>query len=123
MQISVLNTQQNWYAPRFWRAEWSLVDSMDPKDDPQWHTIADYTVPDVSVWSNTLYSSIVGYKTLDFELPQEILGNENVYVRLRPTSDVCSNGSDYANDILINQPAGDGAHASAIEYFAIRYNK
>ena len=77
----------------------------------------------MSVWSNTLYSSIVGYKTLDFELPQEILGNENVYVRLRPTSDVCSNGSDYANDILINQPAGDGAHASAIEYFAIRYNK
>lgn len=77
----------------------------------------------MSVWSNTLYSSIVGYNTLDFELPQEILGNENVYVRLRPTSDVCSNGSDYANDILINQPAGDGAHASAIEYFAIRYNK
>ncbi|MBO4670650.1 MAG: BACON domain-containing protein [Bacteroidales bacterium] len=123
MQISVLNTQQTWYAPRFWRAEWSLVDSMDPKDDPQWHTIADYTIPDVSVWSNTLYSSIVGYKTLDFELPQEILGHENVYVRLRPTSDVCSNGSDYANDVLINQPAGDGAHASAIEYIAIRYNK
>ena len=76
-----------------------------------------------SLGSNTLYSSIVGYKTLDFELPQEILGHENVYIRLRPTSDVCSNGSDYANDILINQPAGDGAHASAIEYFAIRYNK
>ena len=123
MQISVLNTQQNWYSPRFWRAEWSFVDSMDPKDDAQWHTIADYTIPDVSVWSNTLYSSIVGYKAIDFELPLDILDQPDVYIRLRPTSDVCSNGSDYANDILINQPAGDAAHASSIEYIAIRYNK
>lgn len=123
MQISVLNTQQNWYAPRFWKAEWSEVDSMDEKDDPKWSLIGEYTIPDVSVWANTLYSSIVGYKTVDFELPQDILGKPNVYVRLVPVSDVCSNGSDYANDILINQPAGDGAHASAIEYFAIRYNK
>ena len=123
MQISVLNTQQNWYAPRFWKAEWSEVDSMDAKDDAKWHLIGNYTIPDVSVWANTLYSSIVGYKTIDFELPLDILGKPAVYIRLVPVSDVCSNGSDYANDILINQPAGDGAHASAIEYFAIRYNK
>ena len=123
MQISVLNTQQDWYSPRFWKAEWSEVDSMDPKDDSKWHLIGEYTIPDVSVWANTLYSSIVGFKSIDFELPLDILGKPNVYIRLAPVSDVCSNGSDYANDILINQPKGDAAHASAIEYFAIRYNK
>lgn len=123
LQIDVMNTQQNWYSPRFWRAEWSEVDSMDPKDDDKWHTIGDYTIPDVSVWANTLFSSIVGYKTLDFPLPLEILGKPNVFIRLRPTSDVCSDGGDYANDILMNQPNGEAAHASSIDYIAIRYNK
>lgn len=123
LQISVMNTQQNWYSPRFWKAEWSFVDSMAAKDDNQWHLIGEYTIPDVSVWANTLYSSIVGYKTLDWELPQDILGQANVYIRLVPTSDLCSDGADYANAHLRDQPAGEAAHASSIEYIAIRYNK
>ena len=123
MQISVLNPQQNWYSPRYWKAEWSFTESQAAKDDSQWHLIGNYTIPDVSVWANTLYSSLVGFKTIDFELPLEILGQPNVYIRLSPTSDLCSNGADYANAHLIDQPAGEAAHASAIEYFAIRYNK
>ena len=67
-----------------------------------------------------------GLQSIDFELPQEILGHENVYIRLRPTSDLCSDGSDYANARL-NQSASGAAlaaeHASSLEYFAIRYNK
>jgi len=126
MQISVMNTQQTFYSPRFWCAEWALTDSQDPKDDSQWNLIGNYTIPDVSVWSNTLYSSCVAYKGIDFELPQEILGHENVYIRLRPTSDLCSDGSDYANARL-NQSASGAAlaseHSSNLEYFAIRYNK
>ena len=94
--------------------------------DSQWNLIGEYTIPDVSVWANTLYSSCVAYKSIDFELPQEILGHENVYIRLRPTSDLCSDGSDYANARL-NQSASGAAlaaeHASSLEYFAIRYNK
>jgi len=123
MQISVLNTQQNWYSPRYWKAEWSFTDSQAAKDDIQWHLLGNYTVPDVSVWSNTLYSSIVAFKTIDFELPLEILDQPNVYIRLCPVNDLCSDGSDYANAHLIDQPKGDEAHASTIEYFAIRYNK
>ena len=107
-------------------AEWSLTDSQAAKDDSQWNLIGEYTIPDVSVWANTLYSSCVAYKSIDFELPQEILGHENVYIRLRPTSDLCSDGSDYANARL-NQSASGAAlaaeHASSLEYFAIRYNK
>ena len=118
-----MNTQQNWYSPRFWKAEWSFVDSMAAKDDNQWHLIGEYTIPDVSVWANTLYSSLVGYKTLDWELPQDILGQANVYIRLVPTSDLCSDGADYANAHLRDHPAGEAAHASSIEYIAIRYNK
>ena len=126
MQIAVMNTQQTFFSPRFWRAEWALTDSQDPKDDSQWHLIGDYTVPDVSVWANTLYSSITAYKYINFELPQEILGHDNVYVRLRPTSDLCSNGSDYANARLHESSKGAALadqHASCLSYFAIRYNK
>ena len=126
MQISVMNAQQSFFSPRFWCAEWSLTDSQAAKDDSQWNLIGEYTIPDVSVWANTLYSSCVAYKSIDFELPQEILGHENVYIRLRPTSDLCSDGSDYANARL-NQSASGAAlaaeHASSLEYFAIRYNK
>ena len=88
--------------------------------------IGEYTVPDVSVWSNTLYSSITAFKTINFELPQEILGHENVYIRLRPTSDLCSNGADYANARLRDSKSGAaeaGEHASYLSYFAIRYNR
>ena len=122
LQIDVMNTQQTWYSPRFWKAEWSFVDSMDPKDDGQWHLLKEYTIPDVSVWSNTLFSSIVGYKTIDFPLPLEILGHENVYIRLCPVNDLCSDGSDYANVHMEGNRQPD-AHASAIDYIAIRYNK
>ena len=126
MQISVMNTQQTFYSPRYWCAEWALTDSQAPEDDSQWNLIGEYTVPDVSVWSNTLYSSIVAYKYIDFELPQEILGHPDVYLRLRPTSDLCSDGSDYANARLNGSAAGAALasqHASSLEYFAIRYNK
>ena len=126
MQISVMNTQQTFYSPRYWCAEWALTDSQAPEDDSQWNLIGEYTVPDVSVWSNTLYSSIVAYKYIDFELPQEILGHPDVSLRLRPTSDLCSDGSDYANARLNGSAAGAALasqHASSLEYFAIRYNK
>ena len=122
LQISQMNTAQKFYAPRYWKAEWSEVDSMDPADDSKWHLIAEYTVPDISQWSNTLYSSIVGFKAMDFSLPLEILGKPNVYIRLMPTSDLCSDGGDYANAV-IGTETGSGYHDNTIEYIAIRYNK
>ena len=121
-----MNTQQTFFSPRFWCAEWSLTDSQAPEDDSQWNMIGEYTIPDVSVWSNTLYSSITAYKAINFELPQEILGHENVYIRLRPTSDLCSNGADYANAHLNESKSGAALyaeHASSLAYFAIRYNR
>ena len=68
----------------------------------------------------------MAYKCINFELPQEILGQPNVYIRLRPTSDLCSDGSDYANARLNQSKSGAALaaeHSSNLEYFAIRYNK
>lgn len=126
MQISVLNTQQTWYSPRYWIAEWAETDSQAAADDKLWNRIGEYTIPDVSVWSNTLYSSIVAFKSINFDLPLEMLGKAEVYVRLRPVSDVCSDGSEYANSVLkesSKKTALAAEHASALSYFAIRYNK
>lgn len=118
MQIATLNTSQEFYAPRYWAIEWATTDN---QDDANWRRIAEYTVPDVSVWSNTLYSSCVGHKHINFALPSEMLGKENVYIRLRPTRDLCSSGIDYAEAHMSDSP-GD-SHANSISYIAIRYNK
>ncbi|MCQ2184233.1 MAG: hypothetical protein MJY62_02325 [Bacteroidales bacterium] len=125
MQFSVQNTSQNFYAPRFWKAEWAYTDSQEPSADKQWHLIDEYLVPDISVWSNTLYSSLVSQKQIDMPLPLEILGHENVYIRLVPTSDAVSNGFDYSDAYYGDAPLdanGETSHYSALGYFAIRYN-
>lgn len=122
MQISVLNSSQRFYSPRYWKAEWSEVDSMDPAMDDQWHPIGEYTVPDISQWTGTLFSSVVGYKAINLDLPEELLGKKSVYVRLMPRSNECSSGGDYTDAIITNDEDGD-KHASSIDYIAIRYNK
>lgn len=120
LQISAMNTSQRFYSPRYWKLEWGLTDQVN--DDSKWNLVAEYTVPDISTWSNTLYSSIVGYKAMDFELPAAILGHENVYIKLTPASDICSTGADYA-DAVIGPDFDNDMHSSSLDYIAIRYNK
>ena len=122
LQFTALNTSQKFYSPRYWKIEWSEVDSMDPADDHKWTIIADYTVPDISQWTGTLYSSCVGYKAMNFNLPEELLGKENVYIRFMPTSTACSSGADYTDTVLSDDVDGD-KHSSSIDYISIRYNK
>ena len=122
MQISVLNSSQRFHSPRYWKAEWSEVDSMDPSKDAQWHPIGEYTVPDISQWTGTLFSSVVGYKAINMDLPAELLGKDNVYLRLMPVNDLCSSGGDYTDTFITDDEDGD-KHASSIDYIAIRYNK
>ena len=122
MQISVLNSSQRFHSPRYWKAEWSEVDSMDPSKDARWHPIGEYTVPDISQWTGTLFSSVVGYKAINMDLPAELLGKDNVYIRLMPVNDLCSSGGDYTDTFITDDEDGD-KHASSIDYIAIRYNK
>ena len=126
LQISVLNTSQVYYTPRFWKLEWNTTDD---QFSSSWKTIATYTVPDISVWSNTLYHSIVGFKQINFELPKEILGLPNVYLRMVPENDLCSSGTDYTDAHLKDGPnpipadsTPDQLHESVISYIAVRYN-
>lgn len=126
LQIAVLNSSQSFYSPRYWKLEWNTTDD---QNSTSWQEIARYTVPDISVWSNTLYHSIVGAKQINFELPLEILGKPNVYLRMVPTSDLCSSGADYADAHLKDGPyptpanaTPDALHENTISYIAIRYN-
>lgn len=121
MQVSMMNQDQSYYAPRFWKAEWSFTPDMSAAADSKWHLIKEFSVPDLSTWSNTLYSSSVGFKQMNFALPLEILGKDNVYIRICPVNDLCSDGGDYANAHLNEKESG--THSSSLEYFAIRYNK
>lgn len=118
LQIAVLNTSQTFYAPRYWKVEWSTTDN---QADSNWSLIGEYTVPDVSVWSNTLYSSSVGAKHLDFPLPNEMMGKDNVYIRMTPVNDLCSSGIDYA-EARVSESTSE-THTNTISYIAIRYNK
>ena len=117
LQIATLNTSQTFYSPRYWKVEWSTTDA---QDDYNWTEIAQYTVPDISVWSTAHYHSIVGYKQINFRLPAEMLGKQHVFIRLSPRNDICSSGMDYA-DAHMNASEKD-AHYNSISYIAVRYN-
>ena len=120
MQLSVSNNAGNQVSkPRFWKAEWSLSGDMDNEAD--WHYITSYTVPDMVVWANTLISQCPGYKAIDVELPLTLLGKENVYIRLMPENNKASNGASWVDTGATISVKGDAT--SAMNYFAIRYNK
>ena len=117
LQVAVLNLSQAFYSPRYWKLEWATTDN---QNDYNWTLIDTYTVPDVGVWSNAMYHSIVGFKQINFRLPLEMLGKENVFLRMCPENDVCSSGADYADARMID--SSEDSHYSGISYIAIRYN-
>lgn len=119
LQFTALNYE--FYTPRFWKVEWSEQDSQAPEADALWHYVASYTIPDRTDWSLTTHFSLSAYKQFDIALPLDILGKDNVYLRLVPESDVASTGSSYADTTV--GASGKAAHQSAMDYLAIRYNK
>lgn len=110
MQLSVLNTSGG-ECPNEWKVEWA-----ESKDAETWTHIADYNVPDIvrSVITEPWQSP--GYKPIDIKLPSEMLDKAEVYIRLMPRSRKGSSlmylDSDFKN-----------GNYSAMNYFAIRYNK
>lgn len=119
LQFTALNYAR--YTPRYWKVEWSLQDCQDAAHDADWHFVACYTVPDVTEWSVATVFSLCGYKEYNIDLPLEILGKDNVYIRLVPSSDIASSGFDYTDTHMCNDMKIE--HESAIDYIAIRYNK
>ena len=99
--------------PRYWRVDWSETDDMDGT----WNTIAHYTVPDVSNYSNTLLHQLPAFKNINIPLPLSLLGKKQVYLRLIVDKNLCSNGTTYATEPITK------SLNSYLGYLAIRYNK
>ncbi|NDV78736.1 BACON domain-containing protein [Dysgonomonas sp. 511] len=100
-------------APRYWTIETSTHGNQSGV----WDKVKDYTVPDVVQWSNTLYNQISGLKNIDASLPASLMGQENVYVRLRVTQNKAGTAASYDGTAINN------ATATVLSYVSVRYNK
>ena len=96
-------------APRYWNVEWST-------DKSKWTKAAEYTVPDVAQWSYTAYWQLCGYKHINIELPDELFGQEKVYIRLIPNSGLAGETMSYDGGIAADKSSG-------LAYLTIRYTK
>lgn len=121
LQVSVLNSAIK--SPRDFAVEWSLHDDSDRLAD-DWIHIADYTVPDFTVWASTQNHQSNAFKEINIPLPLEMLGKSAVYIRLRAKEPMSSGGGAY-RDFDLRTEANNSAPTavSSMNYCAIRYNK
>lgn len=118
MQISVQSGRALLQcSPIYWKAQWSLTGDLSKAED--WTDIGSYQVPDFPMYQTYREWQLPAYKQIDFPLPLEMLGHEKVYVRLTPENNL-SNTLDFAGGFV---NAGGSRSGSAMDYFAIRYNK
>ena len=106
-QVSMLNTYSG--SPTKLRVQYLVPSDPSAELDALWGSgwtdVMEFTIPNVVAWTNTLLTQCPGYKPVDIPLPaDELCGKEKVYIRLVPNS------------------ASTGG-ASAMNYFAVRYNK
>ncbi|MBP5636027.1 MAG: BACON domain-containing protein [Bacteroidales bacterium] len=120
LQISTLNASQEGKSPVNWKVEWA-----QSKDSgTQWNEIATYTVPDIVLWSMTQPWQSAGYKPIDIPLPLDMLGKDDVYIRLTPANTAGNTPQGYCDTKFVNGSAGSTSKANnALNYVAIRFNK
>jgi hypothetical protein len=99
-------------APRYWAVEYS-VDGQNWSENP----VLQYTVPDFVDKANRRVFQLPGTKYITVNLPDEFLGQDKVYVRLRPTSTRGGTAASYEGNTIIPSD-----RYNAINYVAIRYN-
>lgn len=100
-------------APRYWIVETSTHGNQDGV----WNAVQEYTVPDVVQWATTLSTQLSGLKNINVSLPTSLLGQDNVYVRLRVTSNKAGTAASYDGATITNTAA------TVLSYVSIRYNK
>ena len=98
-------------APRYWVVEWSA-------DGTAWTKVQEYTVPDFVSGANRKVYQNPGIKYITVNLPDAMLGKENVYVRLKPSNTKVGSASSYDGGSKFVSSTYNG-----INYVAIRYNK
>jgi hypothetical protein len=99
-------------APRYWQLEWSI-------DNSEWTKFAEYTVPDFPIVYKKRPWQCPGYKMMTFNLPEDsaLLGKEKVYVRMKPANQSAGTFDTYDTGTVT------ATAQSALNYFAVRYNK
>ena len=103
--------------PIYWKAEWSLTGDLSKAED--WTYIASYQVPDFPIYATYREWQLPAFKQIDMELPLEMLGHDKVYIRFTPENNIANTlefGGGFVN-------GGGSDSGSAMDYFAIRYNK
>jgi len=121
VQFAMYNNSQALGSPRYWKAQYSLTTSdCSEGSDDQWTDIGEFTVNDVAIWALRCDWQTLGTQVFDFPLPTDILGQENVYIRLMPRSNVAGKKVDdgYTAGTIANNSG-----YTTMDYFAIRYNK
>ena len=98
-------------APRYWLVQWKT-------NDGDWEDVMEYTVPDFVDKANRRVYQLPGTKFITVNLPDEALGQERIYVRLKPKDATTGTASSYNGGTSIKS----GCY-NAINYVAIRYNK
>ena len=98
-------------APRYWQLEWSV-------DNTKWTKFAEYTVPDFPIVYKKRPWQCPGYKMMTFNLPENpsLLGTK-VYVRLKAANTQAGTMESYDAGTVASSTQ------SALNYFAVRYNK
>ncbi len=99
-------------APRYWNLEYSV-------DGQKWTTAASYTVPDFPVISSRKPWQCPGPKYVSINLPEDtsLLDRNIVYVRMRPSSTQAGTTASYDGGTIVE------GRETAMNYFAVRYNK
>lgn len=99
-------------APRYWKLEYSV-------DGTSWTKFADYTVPDFPIVYKKRSWQCPGFKMMTFNLPEDsaLLGKEKVYVRMKPANQSAGTMDTYDTGTVT------ATSQSALNYFAVRYNK
>ena len=106
-QVSMLNTYSG--SPTKLRVQYLVPENPETALDElwglTWTDVMEFTIPNVVAWTNTQLTQCPGFKPVNIQLPaDQLCGKDKVYIRLVPNSASTSG-------------------ASAMNYFAVRYNK
>ncbi len=100
-------------APRNYVIEWSTSLESGP-----WQTVGEYTMQDlVQAGANTLYTQVPGHKVVNFNLPDVLLDQSMVYIRLRAKNNQAGTASSDVGGVV------DNTKASRLGHLSIKYNK
>ena len=122
LQVCMLNVLRNSvsFGSRYWQIQWSTTGRDDY--DNEWQTILEeFMVPDTVNWTPaTFFWQSPAYKPVNVRLPLDMLNRPEVYIRIRPTRNLVGTPTAFA----VAPPSNNAsAPSTAMNYFAIRYNK